>query len=353
MNKFVGLVIATALLTVPLSANALTFKSGEKKSFKTETGTQKPTDGNASKSKQEIDGLVGTIKSPDHARKTYSSTESNEQARSGKTSQRIEVRHGDCYDWDCQNDRRRVEFQQRNQDTNQYIGRTVWYGWSIFLPNDFADLTPTQTLIGQVQMHGWGTPLWNFNIRDGQMIIEANATDGKDFICNVASLQEIRGRWTDIVVKANYSLKNEGGYVFEAWANDKIVCSREKPLITQQMINEAKSSSLRFKYGIYNGYVSRWLKKNATRSVESLPFVHKRKTGDVSRSYSNTPFEFDWGVKLPTQVVYYDEMRIDFKREVVDVRILESQSTEKTNDISTDAAVSSGSDSAMPTQSSQ
>ena len=79
----------------------------------------------------------------------------------------------------------------------------------------------------------------------------------------------------------------------------------------------------------------------------------KTETGDVSRSYSNTPFEFDWGVKLPTQVVYYDEMRIDFKREVVDVRILESQSTEKTNDISTDAAVSSGSDSAMPTQSSQ
>ena len=35
MNKFFGMVIATALLSVPLSAHALTFKSGEKKSFGT------------------------------------------------------------------------------------------------------------------------------------------------------------------------------------------------------------------------------------------------------------------------------------------------------------------------------
>lgn len=50
MNKFVGMVIATALLAMPLSANALTFKSGEKKSFKTEDTNQETSSGDNYKS---------------------------------------------------------------------------------------------------------------------------------------------------------------------------------------------------------------------------------------------------------------------------------------------------------------
>ena len=38
-------------------------------------------------------------------------------------------------------------------------------------------------------------------------------------------------------------------------------------------------------------------------------------------SVTNKPWEFDWGVKLPTQVVYYDEVRIGSSREEVDFNL--------------------------------
>lgn len=47
-------------------------------------------------------------------------------------------------------------------------------------------------------------------------------------------------------------------------------------------------------------------------------------TGLVVRSSTQRPFELDWGVKLPKQVLYYDEMRWGPERKVVDIRLMDT-----------------------------
>lgn len=265
----------------------------------------------------ETNGLKGTQRSLDASRKPYSMTKSSDVvARVGKTSQRFELRHGDCYDMDCSNDRRRVEYQQRNEDTDRYVGKTVWYGWSLFLPEDFPDLAPTNTILGQVQMHGWRAPSWSFNLRDGAL--NFNVTDLQS--CRAASLGEVRGRWTDIVVKANYELAPTSGRTIEVWINGKMACSSKAPLVSQEMLDISPTDALRFKYGIYNSYVSRWLTNNAKRSVSVEGFADNHEdSGETILSPTSKPFEYDWGVELPTQIAYYDEVRIGKNREDVEI----------------------------------
>jgi hypothetical protein len=246
-------------------------------------------------------------------------TISTEQARVGETSQRFEVRHGDCYDLDCTDDRRRVEYQQPNDASNRYVGRTVWYGWSIYLPTDFRELTPTNTILGQVQMHGWRAPQWHFNARDGALLFGINDERRE---CRAASLANMRGRWTDIVVMTHYSTERTGDETIGVWVNGRKACSSSQPMLTDDMLRTSPTNALRFKYGIYNSYISRWLQRNATRRVDVTPFddVHQD-SGRVIRSAAARPYDYDWGVELPTQVVFYDEVRIGFTREEVDIRM--------------------------------
>jgi hypothetical protein len=267
----------------------------------------------------EPNGLSGVQQSPDASRKPYAMTMSQEVARTGSTSQRFELRHDDCFDLDCRNDRRRVEFQQRNEVSANYVGRTIWYGWSLYLPQDFPDLAPTNTTLGQVQMHGWRAPAWNFNLRNGMLGFQTTNSD----MCRAAGLSEIRGRWTDIVVKADYSTAATGENMAEVWINGRLVCSSKQPLISEKMLQTSPTNALRFKYGIYNSYVSRWLQRNATRKVNVPSFtdVHND-SGMVIESATNTPFEYDWGVQLPRQVAFYDAMRVGQTREDVDIRMI-------------------------------
>jgi hypothetical protein len=265
------------------------------------------------------DGLSGAVVSSSAIRTPYSMTISTEQARVGETSQRFEVRHGDCYELDCTDDRRRVEYQQPNEASNSYIGRTVWYGWSVYLPADFRDLSPTNTTIGQVQMHGWRAPQWNFNARDGALLFGINDERRE---CRATSLASMRGRWTDIVVMTHYSTERTGAETIGVWINGRKACTSSQPVVTDEMLSLSPTDALRFKYGIYNSYISRWLQRNATRRVNATAFADLHKdSGRVIRSAAARPYEYDWGVELPTQVVYYDEVRIGFTREEVDIRM--------------------------------
>jgi hypothetical protein len=100
-----------------------------------------------------------------------------------------------------------------------------------------------------------------------------------------------------------------------------VVCSRSKPLITGKLA--IQRSQLSFRHRIYKSFVSRWLSQNATKNVNAQGYSQKRARGGSSVSFSGTPLKYDWGVKLPTQVVFYDEMRYGKTREEVDVRLHE------------------------------
>lgn len=263
------------------------------------------------------DGLSGAEVSSSAIRTPYSMTISTEQARVGNTSQRFEVRHGDCYFEDCESDRRRVEYQQPNSQSNRYVGRTVWYGWSVYLPANFTDLSPTNTIIGQVHLSGW-RDVWQFNLRDAALLFGVNDEPQQ---CRAISLSNMKGRWTDIVVMAHYSTEESAEESIGVWINGNKVCARSLPLLTDEMLRASSNNALRFKYGIYNSYISRWLQRNATQQVESNQFQHVLSGGHVINSVTATPYDYDWGVELPTQVVFYDEVRVGLSREEVDLRL--------------------------------
>jgi hypothetical protein len=261
----------------------------------------------------------------DAANRPYQFTTSTEVARVGETSQRFEIRHGDCGNYDCNNDRRRIEVNEYDGDREARVGQTVWYGWSIYLPSDFTDFGRYgPTTLGQAKLIRWRPPVWNFNAMRGSFYMEYRPLGQHEPIeCRTASLSQMRGRWTDVVVYANYDRENPNGApMFQTWINGRLVCSDNRPLITSAMVQSAGRDSITLRYGIYNSYVSRWLNANRTRSVITEGFNdYHTDSGGTNNSVTATPFDIDWGVELPTQVVFYDEVRIGRSREDVDVRM--------------------------------
>lgn len=230
--------------------------------------------------------------------KEYSVTTSSEVARVGETSQRFEIRHGDCRGLDCETNRRRVEVAA-DHELSQVPNEETWYGWSIYLPSDFQDLSPTGTMLGQAKLVGWNEvsgysrgPLWDFTVQQGRLVFKYAPRGRSDPIdCPTISLSQMRGRWTDVVVYADYSFENpDGGPTVRAWINGRLMCSSTTPLVTPYMTQEANSQKIYMRYGIYNSNIHRW------PSIQGEP-------------------------ELPTQVVFYDEVRIGRSREDVDVRM--------------------------------
>ena len=225
------------------------------------------------------------------ANQPYTLTVSDDVARTGNTSQRFEVRHGDCgIEYDCHNDRRRVELSEgRKQGKyHAYIGDQRWYAYSFYLLEDFVDLKPTNTHLGQM-MHG-GKPIWALNLLNDYAEVEyvPGPVDITRY-CVGVPISELRGRWTDVLVYADYSYNNDNNKdMFQYYINGKMVCSSKKPFMHPKRTQEKKEKHLQFKYGIYNSYISRY---------------HNEGHGDI----------------LPTQVVYYDNVRIAKDRESIDL----------------------------------
>ena len=260
----------------------------------------------------------------DAANRPYQFTTWSEVARVGKTSQRFEIRHGDCGNYDCNNDRRRIEVNENDGDREARVGQTVWYGWSMYLPAEFTDLGRSSTTLGQAKLLRWRGPLWNFNANRGIFFMEYRPQgEHNSTTCRGIPLSQIRGRWTDVVVYANYDRENPNGApMFQTWINGRLVCSDNRPLVTSAMVASAGRDRITLRYGIYNSYVSRWLNDNRTRAVSTTGFAdYHTDSGGTNNSIAARPFDIDWGVELPTQVVFYDEVRIGRSREEVDVRM--------------------------------
>ncbi|MGH1578536.1 heparin lyase I family protein [Planktotalea sp.] len=240
--------------------------------------------------------------------------------RRGQKAQRFEIRHGDCgraSGWnDCETDRGRVEMKERPKNAMSKPGRGVWYGYSILIPPDFVSLGKGNTMLGQVKAEGWNMPMWSLTFNDRPYL---NFADNQK--CNLGSLPSWKGRWIDVSIYANYSRSGQNTY-FQLFKNDKLICQRKTPFLPAEFAS--KKPVLGLKYGIYNSFVSRYLaqKGRAPAAAKAYAQTHE---GGKSKSPSPTPFKFDWGVKLPTHVIYYDEMRYGLRREDVDVRMLEKR----------------------------
>jgi len=82
--------------------------------------------------------------------------------------------------------------------------RLSWYGFSIFIPEDFQELDPSNTTLTQVKLVSFRQPLWDFNARGRYFSFEANASNQT---CYAIKLDDMRGKWTDIALGIDYSTK--------------------------------------------------------------------------------------------------------------------------------------------------
>ena len=241
-------------------------------------------------------------------------------ARRGTKSQRFEIRHGDCgkqSGWnDCDTDRGRVEMKEKPKNAMSKPGQGVWYGYSMFIPKSFQSLGRANTVLGQVKAEGWLTPMWWLTFNDRPYLKFA---DGQE--CKLGSLSSWKGRWIDITIYAHYGHSGQKTY-FQLYKDGRVICEKRSPFMPAEY--RKKKPKLGLKYGIYNSFVSRYLAARGKIPAEAKAYKQSHESGK-SKSPSPTPFKFDWGVELPTHVVFYDEMRYGSRREDVDVKMLEAR----------------------------
>lgn len=253
----------------------------------------------------------------------------NELVRAGTESQKFVLKHGSCgtdkkYS-DCVNDSQRTE---RIVDYSQQLNKTYYYAYSIYIPEDWIKLRRSEISLGQVKPFsnngGNSKPLWIIKNRGGMLFVSI-AYANRD--CVLANELTIKGKWNDIVIKADYSWKQKEKHsYFKVWLNGKLMCDLKKPIFTKELLkqhmelNSLNSVRLNYSYGIYHNNVSQWLDYHKTKSPENIkPYVEKESVFAPVKSIASSPFEHDWGVELPTRVVYYDEMKIGNTLESVQI----------------------------------
>ena len=216
------------------------------------------------------------------------------EARAGEAYQRFELRSGDCFPepdgkWnDCETDRERFEFSSQPEQPPQ--GREC-YGYSLKLADDFIPVDPTNTDLGQVHQIGGpkgtagglksfppliqiGASKKHLNFGWHELTGDANNVRDKKRTYKLAKLKDIRGKWTDISFCLDYENKR-----MDAWVNGK-----KKVEIKKSPINFVPKATY-FKYGIYRSFISRYISKKG---------------------------------EMPTQIVFYDEVRRGHSVEEVD-----------------------------------
>lgn len=236
----------------------------------------------------------------------------------GETSERFELRHGDCDGtadaggWeDCGNDRQRVE-----RVSAWTWSTALYYAFSVYLPEDFADLSPANQSLAQVKVKNWRHPVWMLQTENGALKFEMNAVDRR---CpGLFPLEKMRGRWTRIVIYANYGALADGsdgpdGHFAAIWVNgERQSCYALRGSLTDRNVRrELGSNGSSFRYGLYHSYVSRYLARKGTKKPDVEAFVDRHvNEGTVSRSSAQRPFDHDWGIELPTQVIWFDGISI-------------------------------------------
>jgi hypothetical protein len=230
----------------------------------------------------------------------YSYISDKNFARRGSFYQRFELRDGDCFNdenWnDCDTDRERIELSSQPRQKPEDI---QCFAYSIMLDKDFIDIHPSNTTLGQIHQIGGpsGTagafpsfpPIIQIEVAKGRLLFRwhelsgsaSNVIDiGRDY--ELISLGEMKDKWTDISFCLNYKDKR-----MDVWING---IKKHEILITISFIPE----STYFKYGIYRSFISK---------------------------YKNHEKIFEREDKLPTQIVFYDEVRRGNSIEEVDFNI--------------------------------
>lgn len=199
--------------------------------------------------------------------------------RAGRKSIRFEVRPGDCGrnsigHSDCATDRERHELVQVGR--TQQDGDDYWYAWSIYLPPDFPVVYPTKVALAQFHQHP--EVIWMFRNGKGGYFVNRQEELGRGYgFDRILFDADMRGMWNDILVHVHWTA-GEGG-IFRVWVNGVRAYDYRGPTM-------GRNTTVYFKFGIYRTFASLYRKAKGVDAV-------------------------------PTQVVYFDEVRRGRSREEV------------------------------------
>lgn len=132
------------------------------------------------------------------------------------------------------------------------------YGWSIYMPEEFDDKTQFSII---TQWHDYGTgresppdggPPTSISVHKGKVSLKINyqGDDGwttKGQYLPVGDVEELRGRWSDWVLEANWQPPGKGGWL-KLYLNGRLVVDYQGATFY-----EHKDKGRYFKFGIYKG----------------------------------------------------------------------------------------------------
>ena len=177
----------------------------------------------------------------------------------GIKAERFELRSGDCNQrsGECKNDRERIEFIEKGKQ--QKIGKEVWVGWSIFVPDDFPRQGKRMNVkLGQFHQLGGNGPRLLFELNDAIFVAKLQHPIIKDSDpmrpkgdfkkAKLSSRAAMLGKWVRVIVHSKWSLGPDG--FVNVWVNG------EKKFSYSGQTTHS-SGNVYFRYGLYRSFVSR------------------------------------------------------------------------------------------------
>lgn len=245
--------------------------------------------------------------SPSKAAYSFSTVKS--PVRAGKRAQRFEVRAGDCDGLNCDGESEGARYY-----INKYwkYGTGQWVGFSLFIPEDFQSSSRAFTHIAMLHHRGAPTnteagerrspPVATFTLRGNRLVLgvhylSGNPTEVRDEVEDMplASLADMRGRWTDII--------------FHFDTSD-----------TRQLLDVYVNGKRR-------SYIPDLLALGADRS--DIPVYQREATIENFIRFRPKDYHFFYGIirpfpsqhggPMPTQILYIDEVRMG--RDLADVLV--------------------------------
>jgi len=248
--------------------------------------------------------------------------------RSGKKSIRFEVRDGDCGQdedggWsDCKGDRERHELSANQKGDTMSKGE-YWFSWSLYFPEDHQNLWPLSNNYGQFHRKD-GPPVFMFKeLRSGYSVIRTIG-DVDYHEKRLIHKDDMKGKWHDILINVKWSKKDDG--FFKLWVNDKLKYDYKGPTKTEKYVYA--------KFGIYSTGITRYInyenidviekcfeEKGYTTDENTALYILQRKEiqHKMSIQIYNKCKSFYKPVKIPTRIVYFDEVRKSKKKKKVGV----------------------------------
>ena len=175
-----------------------------------------------------------------------------------KMVERFEVRSGDCHvngGWsDCERNRERSELWEQGDRSPR--GTTAWYGWSFYVPDDWPNIDPTKTVIGQFHQHR-AHPIWMFQNKDGGLVLDDQSGGSSKRLIPLVDAAVFKGKWHRIEVHAKWETDDTG--FLRVWMDGDLKLDHKGRTMS--------ADTVYFRFGVYRSFVSRYKTKSGQDNV--------------------------------------------------------------------------------------